>query len=114
MAAPMWLEKAAAGARVIARCNTLPNMLAAAKAGLGLAILPCALGEGEEDLIRCLGPREEIGAPLWMVTRSDIKDEPRIRAFTGFIAARIVSMRHCSSCASRRRRNRSRRGLARC
>jgi hypothetical protein len=29
---------------------------------------------------------------LWLVTRADLKDEPRVRAFTSFIAARAVSM----------------------
>ncbi|HEX8525374.1 LysR family transcriptional regulator [Allosphingosinicella sp.] len=94
MAAPMWLEQAAGAARVIGRSNSLPNMMAAVKAGLGLAILPCALAEPDPELVRCIGPMDDVGAPLWLVTRSDNKDEPRIRAFTTFISARIIAMRH--------------------
>lgn len=94
MAAFQWLEGAAGAAQVIARSNSLPNMMTAIRAGLGVAVLPCAMAEPEPDLVRCIGPLDEIGAPLWMITRSDNKDEPRIRAFTSFIAARIVSMRH--------------------
>ena len=92
--APRWLEEMAGSERVIARSNTLPNLLIAAQAGLGLAVLPCAMAEPHEELVRCIGPIDELGAPLWLVTRTDLKDEPRIRAFTSFIAARIVSMRH--------------------
>lgn len=94
MTAFQWLEGAAGSAQVIARSNSLPNMLTAIRAGLGLAVLPCAMAEPEPDLVRCIGPMDEIGAPLWMITRHDAKDEPRIRAFTSFIAARIVAMRH--------------------
>ena len=94
MAAFQSLERAAGRAQVMARSNSLPNMMTAVRAGLGLAVLPCAMAEPETDLVRCIGPLDEIGAPLWMVTRSDNKDEPRIRAFTSFIAARIVAMRH--------------------
>ena len=94
MAAFQWLEGAAGSAQVMARSNSLPNMLTAVRAGLGLAVLPCAMAEPEPDLVRCIGPMDDIGAPLWLITRSDNKDEPRIRAFTSFIAARIVAMRH--------------------
>ena len=79
---------------MIARSNTLPNLLIAAQARLGLAVLPCAMAEPRQDLVRCIGPIDEPGAPLWLVPRTDLKDEPRLRAFTSFIAARIVSMRH--------------------
>ena len=94
MAAFQWLEGSAGTAQVMARSNSLPNMVTAVRAGLGLAVLPCAIAEPETDLVRCIGPMDEIGAPLWLITREDGKDEPRIRAFTSFIAARIVAMRH--------------------
>ena len=94
LAAFVWLEREAGSARVQARSNSLPNMVTAARAGLGLAALPCAMGEPEPDLVRCIGPIDVIGHPLWLITRSDNKDEPRIRAFTSFISARIVAMRH--------------------
>ncbi|HWH17493.1 MAG TPA: LysR family transcriptional regulator [Allosphingosinicella sp.] len=94
MLAPSWLEQVAGTAKVVARSNSLPNLLAAVQAGLGLTVLPCALAEGDPQLIRCIGPVEELSAPLWLVTREDLKDEPRVRAFTSFISARIVAMRH--------------------
>lgn len=89
-----WVEEAAGSDRVIARSNSLPNLQRAVQAGLGVAALPCAMGEPDRNLIRCIGPLDEIAMPLWLVTRSDHKDEPRIRAFSSFISARIVAMRH--------------------
>lgn len=94
MQGPTWLENAAGTAKVIARSNSLPNLLTAVRSGLGITALPCALAEPVPELIRCIGPIEDLGAPLWLVTRADVKDEPRIRAFTSFISARIVAMRH--------------------
>ena len=45
-------------------------------------------------MIRCIEPPTELHSALWLVTRADIKDEPRVRTFTDFITARTVSMRH--------------------
>ncbi len=94
MAPFQWLEAVAGPAHVIVRSNSLPNMLTAIQAGLGLAALPCAMAEPLPDLVRCIGPVEHLGTPLWLITRADSRDEPRIRAFTSYISARIVAMRH--------------------
>jgi DNA-binding transcriptional LysR family regulator len=91
---PGWLERHAGSDRVVARSNSVTHMVAAVKAGLGLAALPCTLGELEPELVRCLPPPAELDSPLWLVTRADLADEPRIRTFTAFMSARIVSMRH--------------------
>ena len=91
---PAWLERHAGSERVVARSNSVTHMVAAVKAGLGLGAIPCTLGEQDPDLVRCLAPPPELDSPLWLVTRSDLADEPRIRTFTSFMSARIVSMRH--------------------
>ena len=91
---PAWLERHAGSERVVARSNSVTHMVAAVKAGLGLGALPCTLGESDPELVRCLPPPRELESPLWLVTRADLADEPRIRTFTSFMSARIVSMRH--------------------
>jgi DNA-binding transcriptional LysR family regulator len=91
---PAWLERLAGSDKVVARSNSVTHMVAAIKAGLGLGALPCTLGELDPDLIRCIEPPRELDSPLWLVTRADLADEPRIRTFSAFMAARIVSMRH--------------------
>lgn len=47
-----WLEARAAGATVVMRSRELSDMLTATKAGLGLAALPCLLGEDDPVLVR--------------------------------------------------------------
>ena len=94
MPGPRWIERLAGSDRIVARSNSLTNMLAAVQAGLGIAALPCAMAERDPELVRCLPPPPELESKLWLVTRADLKDEPRIRTFTDFIAARTVLMRH--------------------
>jgi DNA-binding transcriptional LysR family regulator len=90
----LWLERHAGAARVVARSNSLTHLAAAVRAGLGLGALPCSIGEPDPELIRCLEPPPELDSALWLVTRADIRNEPRVRTFTDFLSARTVSMRH--------------------
>ena len=90
----LWLKRHAGSDRVVAKSNSLTHLAAAVRAGLGLGALPCQIGELDSELIRCIEPPSELYSTLWLVTRADIKDEPRVRTFTDFITARTVSMRH--------------------
>lgn len=88
-----WLEKHCCEEAVVARTNSLPNLLAAVRAGLGISALPCVRGEPDPQLIRCIGPNQELGSFVWLVTRSQITREPRTRAFSSFIAAKTPVLR---------------------
>jgi DNA-binding transcriptional LysR family regulator len=88
-----WLEATAAGAEVACRSSSLPNLLAVAKAGLGLTALPCFLGDAEPDLVRCLPPVEALKGSLWLVTREELRGAPHIRAFLDALAAHIRPLR---------------------
>ncbi len=90
----LWLRRHAGEEQVVAKSNSLTHLAAAVRAGLGLGALPCSFGEPDPLLFRCIDPPRELISPLWLVTRADIRDEPRVRTFTDFIAARTVSMRN--------------------
>lgn len=47
-----WLALHGAGTTVVLRCREMTDMLAAASAGLGLAVLPCMLGDTQPALKR--------------------------------------------------------------
>ena len=52
-----WLAETAPASAVVYHTNSLLNQLAAARAGIGLAVLPCYLGDPEPGLARALpGP----------------------------------------------------------
>ncbi|HJT11385.1 MAG TPA: LysR family transcriptional regulator [Dongiaceae bacterium] len=77
-----WLGRAAPSSAFVYRTSSLVNQLVAAKAGIGLALLPCYLGDGQRDLVRALAdPISELAAELWIVTHADLKATARVRAF---------------------------------
>ena len=69
------------------RCNSWLSQLAAAKAGLGLAALPCSLGDAEAALVRVLAPEPGIASELWLLTHPELRRSARVRAFMDFLAA---------------------------
>jgi len=80
-----WMFAHAPDAEVPCRSSTMTNMILAAKTGLGIAPLPCLTADVEEDLIQCFPPPRELTSTTWIVTRPDLKDVPRVRAFIDFI-----------------------------
>jgi DNA-binding transcriptional LysR family regulator len=75
-----WLRETLPEARVVQRVNTLVGMRELAKAGLGLAALPCYLGDPEPALRRVLPPVAEMASALWLLTHPDLRHVARIRA----------------------------------
>ena len=67
------------------------GLLAAVRAGAGLAALPCIVAENAPDLIRCLPPREETRG-IWLLTHERYRHEPRVRAVIDFLAPRLVAL----------------------
>ena len=59
---PLWLARMTPNSIVTARGNSLTTLVSALKAGLGIAMLPCFLGDAEFDLQRCLLPVAELNS----------------------------------------------------
>jgi DNA-binding transcriptional LysR family regulator len=77
-----WLNRTAPDGAFVYRTNSLVNQFTAAKAGIGLALLPCYLGDEDSDLARALpGPVPDLVGELWIVTHADLKRTARVRAF---------------------------------
>lgn len=89
-----WMRERAGGAESPSRSNSLSNLLVAVKAGLGVAPLPCMMGDSQPDLLRCLPPIADLDSELWLITREPLKDLAHVRTFNTFIAGRIASIRH--------------------
>jgi DNA-binding transcriptional LysR family regulator len=92
--AARWLERTAPADAFIYRTASLVNQLHAAKAGIGLAALPCYLGDPESELTRALpSPPPELATELWIVTHADLKNTGRVRAFFDLIGERLARQR---------------------
>lgn len=81
-----WLTAAAPGAQVRVRGNSMISMIFNLKAGLGVGPLPCIIGDGEPELVRCFPLPKEIRSEMWLIVRESLRNEPHVRAFADFLA----------------------------
>ncbi len=65
------------------------GMLAAARDGLGRAVLPCYLADAEAALTRLGEPIPELATDLWLLTHPDLRRVARIRAFMAYVAEAV-------------------------
>lgn len=73
--------------RIALRADSLVAMREAAASGMGVAALPCYLGDSDDRLIRARrAPVQEIQTALWLLTHADLRHTARVRAFTDFMA----------------------------
>jgi len=79
-----WMLDQVPGLEPTMRINATTQLLHALKAGLGVAPFGCILADLEPDLVRCLPPIPPPTPAVWMVTRAELKDTPRVRAFIDF------------------------------
>jgi DNA-binding transcriptional LysR family regulator len=68
------------GATVVYRTSSMLHQARAAAEGLGLALLPCFLGEADPRLIALEKPLAPLESKLWLLTHADLRSAPRIRA----------------------------------
>jgi DNA-binding transcriptional LysR family regulator len=91
--AATWLAQVAPAAHLVARNNSVLGLVYSAKAGMGLAALPTALGDAEPDLVRVLGPIPEL-ARIWRVlTTPELRRTPRVAALFDFLVDEVDALR---------------------
>jgi DNA-binding transcriptional LysR family regulator len=89
-----WIHENLHAAHITCRVDALPTLRDAALAGLGLALLPCYLGDPASGLRR-LTPKTlaEPRSALWLLTHDDLRRTARIRATLDFLAKAFTSER---------------------
>lgn len=91
--ASVWLQRIAPHARVVARNNSVLGLLHSAKAGLGVAALPTAIADAEPELVRVLGPVDEL-TRIWRVLAApEFRRRPPVAAFFDFVVAEVDALR---------------------
>jgi DNA-binding transcriptional LysR family regulator len=73
------------------RSNDLTNLLTAARAGLGLAVLPCSMARTEPDLVHVPTPLPPLTRELWLVFHRDVGRSPAVRAVINRIISIVAS-----------------------
>ena len=67
------------------RCNSVLLQQAAVAAGMGITLLPCAVGDADARLER-LGELEALEAqPIWLLFHPDLRGAPRIRSLSTYL-----------------------------
>lgn len=87
-----WLAEVAPDAEVSCRSNSLPNLCAMLKAGLGVSGLPCIVGDVEPELERCF-TLDGMAAPVWLVYHERLRGQPHVRAFLDFLTSHVLAKR---------------------
>jgi DNA-binding transcriptional LysR family regulator len=82
-----WVDQQlrAAGGRVALRASTLPLRAAAVRAGIGVGLLPCYLGDTDPMLERITPPVAELGAEYWVIVHRDLRRAACVRAVIDWI-----------------------------
>lgn len=78
------------GVRPTVRSNSVACTVRLAKAGLGLAVLPCAIADQKPDLIRVADLPDTFNLDLWLLTHEDLRHTARVRAVLDFLAAALT------------------------
>ena len=91
--AAKWLQQVAPNGKIVARNNSVLGLLYAVKAGIGIAPLPTALGDTEEDLVRVLEPIPELARVWRLLTTPELRRTPRVAAFFDFMIEEIATLK---------------------
>jgi DNA-binding transcriptional LysR family regulator len=87
-----WLERVAPRRRVVFRCNSTSGLLAAVRAGVGVALLPCFVAGGDPGLTPLDGP-EPAGHELWLLVHGDLRRAPRVQAVLDWVDEVVLAAR---------------------
>lgn len=89
-----WMRANVQDARIALRVDALPALKSAACAGLGVALLPCYVGDSEPRL-RCAWrvALADAHSTLWLLTHSDLKRAARIQAVMNHLGNALASER---------------------
>ena len=90
-----WVQELGLEGNVALQYPSPNGLLAGVRSGLGIAVLPCVVADGEPDLLRCFPPREGHGRYLWLLTHERVRRTPRVRTVTDFLYERLK--RHIDS-----------------
>jgi len=83
--APDRLEMAAAPVRF----SEMRSLFEAARAGMGIALLPCFLGDADPALVRVSGSRARHIGDVWLLTHGDTRRTKRVRLLCDAVRAAI-------------------------
>jgi DNA-binding transcriptional LysR family regulator len=80
-----WLARLGPVRRVVYRCNSTASLHAAARAGVGVAVLPRFVADGDPGLVVIGAPEPIPPHELWLLVHGDLRRTPRVRAVIDWV-----------------------------
>ncbi len=81
-----WMQDIEAAGQIVTRGNSFITTRELSASGLGLAILPCFVGDRDDRLIRVKPPLPELDSNVWILTHKDLRNSARVRALSEHLA----------------------------
>jgi DNA-binding transcriptional LysR family regulator len=80
-----WFQELGQGGRTVLATNSTAVALGAALGGVGIALLPCFIGDDEPKLRRVPMPNEPTRS-VWLTVHKDLRHSPAIRAMLDYLS----------------------------
>ena len=81
----VWKSKQEGEDRAVFQCRASRAVQNAGAAGLGVAFLPCYVGDADPRLLRVSDPFETLDMDLWVLTHPELRNTARIRVLMSFL-----------------------------
>ena len=88
-----WLARTVPEDRIVLHANSFVTMTDMAEVGLGLAMIPCCLGDTRPRLVPVPGVGEDLSTGVWIAAHRDRAGIPRIKAVLEFLAGALAEAR---------------------
>ena len=93
-AVDQWMDANNLKDACVYRVDTLVSILSAVRSGMGLAVLPCYLADGDAGIVQLTDPIPELEYGLWFLMHPDLRGVVRIHALMDFLTAAIRERKH--------------------
>lgn len=93
IAMAQWLRRQGYDQRAALRADSLLALREAAASAIGLAVLPCYLGDADRRLARVGAPIDGLGSDLWLLSHPDLRRNARVRAFSDAMREGFAGLR---------------------
>ncbi len=89
LAQAKWMRDNIPADRIVVRIDSLLEMVAAVRDGMGVGLLLCILADHEPDIVPLAEPIDELETDLWILTHPALKGVARVKALTDFLYDRL-------------------------
>lgn len=87
-----WIPRLAPSGEVVCISNSLANLCAMLKAGMGVSAMPCIVGDVEAELERRF-TLDNQNSSVWLVYHERLRGQTHVRAFLDFLTSHVLAKR---------------------